>query len=249
MTRWAVDPATLVVELWARWLSEVAGEIDARTSATYELYGRTHVAPFFGTLGGINTAAIAQYQRTRLRSVKRETVQKEISTLRRFLAWSAEQGYVDTPPDVPRLRRGTLGTKFKIRRRGRPTELTPEEVRTTIDELPEWSESRRVKPFPVRARFVVAFETTLRPSTLDALSVPEHYERGADSVTIADEIDKARFGRVLKLSEDARAALDAISPKSGLIFGAHDYRDQLKKAAAKPRFRATPGVRDVALVG
>lgn len=49
----------------------------------------------------------------------------------------------------------------------------------------------------MRQRFVIAFETALRPETLDRLSVPEHYVRGAATLTITDEIDKARFGRVI----------------------------------------------------
>jgi hypothetical protein len=64
---------------------------------------------------------------------------------------------------------------------------------------------------------MVAFETTLRPSTLNALSVPEHYTRGASTLAITDSIDKARFGREVPLSEDARAALDAVIPEAGLI--------------------------------
>ena len=33
----------------------------------------------------------------------------------------------------------------------------------------------KVTEFPIRARFIVAYETGLRPGTLDALSVPQHY--------------------------------------------------------------------------
>ena len=83
----------------------------------------------------------------------------------------------------------------------------------------------------VRLRFVVAFKTALRPETLNCLKAPDHYVRGAATLNITDDIDKARFGRVLPLTEEARAALDAVCPDSGLIFGAHDCRNQLGKAA------------------
>jgi hypothetical protein len=78
---------------------------------------------------------------------------------------------------------------------------------------------------------VVAYETALRPATVDALSVPQHYTKGAASLTITYEIDKARYGSSLPLSDEARAALDAVVHERGLIFGCHDYDDQLKKAA------------------
>lgn len=55
--------------------------------------------------------------------------------------------------------------------------------------------------------------------------------RGQATLNITDDIDKVRFGRVRPLTEEARAALDAVCPDSGLIFGDRDYRDQLRKAA------------------
>ncbi len=55
------------------------------------------------------------------------------------------------------------------------------------------------------------------------------------------EIDKARFARDVPLSAEAMAALETVAPKSGLIFGEHDYRDILEKAAEvlSPEKRAT----------
>lgn len=46
----------------------------------------------------------------------------------------------------------------------------------------------------------------------------EHYSRGAATLTLTDEVDKARFGRELPLSQEARQALDAIRPESGPIW-------------------------------
>lgn len=56
---------------------------------------------------------------------------------------------------------------------------------------------------------------------------------GGSVLAITDEIDKIRFGRELPLTEGARQALESVCPESGPIFGKHDYRDQLRKAAAK----------------
>jgi hypothetical protein len=102
-----------------------------------------------------------------------------------------------------------------------------------IEALPEWSESKKTERFAVRARFRVAWETALRPSTIDQLSIPENYVRGASVLVITDEIDKVRFGRELPLTDAARAALEQVCPERGIVFGRHDYRDQIKKAAAE----------------
>jgi hypothetical protein len=78
---------------------------------------------------------------------------------------------------LPALPSRAIGTPHHQRRRGRATEVSVEETRALIDALPMWSSPRNAARFPVKPRFVVAYETTLRPSTLDALSVPEHYAR------------------------------------------------------------------------
>ena len=102
-----------------------------------------------------------------------------------------------------------------------------------IAALPEWSSSKKVDPFPIKARFQFAYETGLRPSTLDALSVPEHYRKGSPTLTLTDEADKNRWGRELPLSPAARRALDRVCPEEGLIFGSHDYRPAFTKATDK----------------
>ncbi|HKO49980.1 MAG TPA: hypothetical protein VJV79_19750 [Polyangiaceae bacterium] len=232
MTSWNIHPDTPLDELWARWISETATERDPETNKLYlTTYGATHFTPFFGTVGAITTRQAACYSRQRLGHVKKTTVDKELAALRRFLGWCEEQGYVSSAPHIATTGRRATGTAYAVRRRGKATELTADEARAIIELLPEYSSSKRVPPFVVRLRFVFAFETALRPETLNCLKVPDHYIRGAAKLNITDDIDKARFGRVVPLTEEARAALDAICPDSGLIFGDHDYRDQLRKAA------------------
>jgi integrase len=231
MTSWNIDPETPMEKLWARWISEIENEIDESTASLYELHGTAHLVPFFRVVGEITAAQCATYQRKRLGAVLRATVKKERSTLRRFLGWCEEQGYVEGAPVLPPLPARATGTRFHLRRRGRATELSPEEVRALIDALPVWSNPRNAPRFAVRARFVVAYETSLRPSTLSALCVPEHYSAGASALTLTADIDKARFAREVPLSAEAKAALETVVPKEGLIFGEHDYRDTLKKAA------------------
>jgi integrase len=97
--------------------------------------------------------------------------------------------------------------------------------------LPEQSErTHGGKHFPVRSRFVFAYETALRPATLDLLRWEDVTVAG---LHIRAEVDKNRWQRVVPLSERARAALSAIgSGKAGqLIFGRHDYRTAFGAAA------------------
>lgn len=228
----ASDPAVRIGDLAAYWLADVEGELDAGTVGTMLVYVR-HFEAFFGTMGQLTDANCARYGRQRLARVKRQTVRKELSALRRFVGWCAEQGILSRAPVVPPLPGRSTGTAYSQRRRTKATPLSPDEVEAIIECLPEWSTSKKTKPFIVRARFRVAWETALRPSTLDALSTPENYVCRSGTLIITDEIDKVRFGRDLPLTEKAQEALGSVCPKSGLIFGKHDYRAQLSKAAAK----------------
>jgi integrase len=230
---WNLSESTRLDELVRDWLDDLRGQLDPDTAELYRLHWATHLIPFFGQAQGITPQSIAGYCRARLKKVKRATIQKERSTLRGFIAWCLEQGHLSAPVELPPLPRRAAGTPWHQPRRGAATELTPEETAVLLAALPAWSTPRGGRSaFPVRARFVVAYETALRPATLDALSCPEHWTRGAKSLRIPDELDKARFGRELPLTEIAQSALESVA-KRGLIFGAHDYRHQLEKAATQ----------------
>ncbi len=117
-----------------------------------------------------------------------------------------------------------------------PLELTEPQIEAVLKELPEWRTTRRTPtPFPVRARFTFAWETSLRPGTLDLLRAPDDYRKGDTTLTIRDEADKARFGRRLPLTPRARAVLDSICPDVGLIFGCHNYGGLLREAARRAK--------------
>jgi len=83
----AADPQSPVADVAALWLADVERELDEGTVATLMVYVR-HFEAFFGTFGQITDASCARYARERLGSVKRPTVQKELSALRRFVGWS-----------------------------------------------------------------------------------------------------------------------------------------------------------------
>lgn len=220
-------------ELVAAWLIALEGTLDPGTLRTLEMYASAHWLPFFGALSRVTDASCADYQRARLRVVKAVTVRKELSGLRMFLSWCRERGELERSVTVPGVPKRALGTPYAVRRKSKAVTISPNEVERLIAKLPEWSRSRKVERFPVRARFVIAYETSLRPSTLDALSVPEHYRRGATGLQLTPEIDKNRMDRFVPLTRRAREVLDAICPTQGLIFGKHDYRPHVKAAARR----------------
>jgi integrase len=217
-------------ELVEQWLS-TDGTIDEATVDTWTDYGAKW-SKRWATLVDVNEIETERYRNERLREVLGDTVRKEVSSLRRFLKWCHAQGHVGREIQVPGVPMKATGTRYaKARRRGSAPELSPAQIEEILAALPEWSGSKKVSRFPIRARFVLAYETSLRPGTLDELSVPEHYHKGADRLTLTNEIDKNRWGREIPLSKRAREALDAVCPKAGLVFGWHNYRERLDKAA------------------
>jgi integrase/recombinase XerC len=221
----------------ARWLTEISATIDVETATTYALYAGTHWEPHFATATGVTTESALAYARGRLKHVKASTVRKELSALRGFVGWLRG----DAAPRIPGVPKRVQGTPDKRAARSF-TELSPAETWALIAALRERS-APRFGGWPIRARFVVAYETGLRPATLDALEAPTHYTRGAAELTLTPDIDKARAGRPLPLTDRAREALDSVCPEAGLIFGAHDYRPALAEAAEKalpPNRRPTP---------
>jgi integrase len=231
-----ISPDRPLDELVAQWLADVHSELDEETSEEYRRYWKATLLPFFRSLSRIDRPNAQQYYRERLTSVLRPTVLKELSGLRRFLAWCEDQGILEHAPEIPSPPRNAHGTPCKKRRRSAPTKLSPAEVQAVLDALPEYSTGRDGKPFAVKARADLMYATGLRPETIDKLAYPDHYTPGSSELKISGIDDKARHDRVVPLSDAAREALDlALGPvKPGerkLIFGRHSQRYQLHKAA------------------
>ena len=230
----ALSPRLPLDELVARWILSISGsEVRANTAKLYELHMRAHIIDFFGTLDRMTRAQIGNYQRERLRVVMRSTLRKERHTIASFMAWGKEQGLVDQDFEMPALPKGG-GTRATTRA-PEAVALAPAQVEAFLAALPEMSRGkiRQSKRFVVRNRFIVAWETGLRPITIDQLSMPEHFTLGIAELRIADEIDKNRFGRTVAISARARAALEASAAGPGLIFGRHDHRLYVAAAAAE----------------
>jgi len=220
-------------EMAALWLADIESSIDARTLALYtNTYVATHFAPFFSTIDQLTTVGAEDYIASRLRQVTRETVKKELSVLRRLAKWAHRRGYLGQMPEIETPGRRVLGHVQASSRKRTFLVFTKKEMETVIAKLPGYATSKRSRErFPVRARFRVAWESSLRPATLAKLSAPENYRVGASALTITDEADKSRFGRELPLSLEARNALDSVCPVTGTIFGTHDFRTLLRAAA------------------
>jgi integrase len=228
-------------DLISTWLATDA-TLDPDTARVWETYGR-HWLEHWETLADVTDVTATDYRDKRLRKVQGTTVRKELGALRRFLTWCHERGYLPRIVTVPGVRSKVTGTKHPLRHRVAAPELSPDQIEAVLAALPAWSESKRVERFAIRARFRVQYETGLRPSTIDGLSVPEHYSPGATSLRITADIDKTRSVREVPLTAAARESLDATiagmpprpdgGPFRGAVFGGHDYREHLTEAARK----------------
>jgi integrase len=221
----------------AAWIESLTTELDPDTVDTYAGYCDAQFVPFFKTVEGCTQPRLSEYVKKRLGQILAVTLKKEIGA---FLKLAEFAGVVLARP---KINKKTIGTRKRKRTK---IALSPDEINALIEKLPErktrWSRTPGAKKqrtdgqpelgWPVRARYRIMYETSLRPETLDLLSVPDHYTRGSAHLEIADEIDKARFGRRLPLSAKAREVLDAIIPESGLIFG-HFTSVKAIRAAAR----------------
>lgn len=212
--------------LVADWLEGREAEVSAGHMRSMTMHWREHLLPHFKRLEGITTLSAQAYTRQRLGEVTRSTVLKELSTLRQFTRWCADTGILPADVDIrPPPRRATGTPHAKLGRRGR-VELPAETWERILAALPE-----RNRGGTPRAFFVVMYETGLRLGTLQRLEAPGDYRVGDDRLRVRAEVDKARYGRMLPLSERAREALDGVCPKEGLIFGRVDHRGALMAAA------------------
>ena len=227
-------------DLISTWLANDS-TLDPDTAEVWVTYGN-HWLAHWETLADVTDVTAKDYRNSRLRKVQATTVRKELGALRRFLTWCHELGHLPREVIVPGVPSKVTGVKFGTRRRVAAPELSPAQIEAVLAALPEWSESKRVERFAIRARFRVQYETGLRPSTIDGLKVPNHYAPGATSLRIGADIDKTRAARDVPLTAAAREALDATiialtprndgKPYTGPIFGAHEYREHVAKAAA-----------------
>ena len=221
-----------IIDVASAWLAEIESSIDPQTFKLYsDLYVSTHFEGFFKTVDQLTTVGVEGYIATRLKAVTRETLKKELSVLRQFARWAHRRGYLAAVPEIETPGAQVLGTPNAFAKRVFQI-FSPDEVSRIIEKLPERVSGPRVPAgFWVKARIAFLWETGLRPATVSKLTAPGDYASGRKNLTIRDEADKNRWGRDLPLSTAARTALDSVTPKEGVIFGEHDTRGPLRKAA------------------
>jgi site-specific recombinase XerD len=233
-----INPHLALDEHMSQWLASIDTTHDPKTVVTYTAYARRFLSFFGNSLARVTVPRMGDYQRKRLGEVTRKTLLKERSAFNGFLDWAVEQGLLaeEHRPRWPRLPKKALGVRSGPQRET-PVDVTPAQVNAFLAALPTWSRPNKDGvSFAVRARFEVMYETGLRPATLDELAVPRHWRPGATEILLEDKIDKARFGRRIPISARCAEALErtvlALGLSEGLIFGAHDYRYAVNKAAA-----------------
>jgi integrase len=208
------------------WLDAHSPGRAKETIDGYELHMEAHIVPYFGRLEQMTSLGCSSYLKHRIERVGANTVRKELCTLRLFLTWCHESGVLPEPVAVPRLSKRAIGEPVKKGAKRR-VQLTREQVEMLIAAVPE----RARGGFPARAFVVVKAETGLRRATMWKLEAPRHYHVGARHLTITKDIDKARDGRPLPITDRVRTALDAVCPSEGLIFGQHGIRGLLERAS------------------
>ena len=129
-------PDVPLPELVGSWLAEVRSEVSPETLRTWELYAGAHFIPHFESSDRLcSERCLRDYMRKRLPEMKAQTVQKELSALRRLFTWMAERGLVHEAPAVPRLPRRATGTAHPSGRQKR-IDLSPKEMDAIVCALP-----------------------------------------------------------------------------------------------------------------
>lgn len=220
-----------LADLLDSWIESKRSSVDPDTLSTLDVYARSYVH-CFGSLDRITEASGSSYGLTRLGKALRKTVLRELSYLRQFLAWCKLHGVIAHVPIIPKLPPKATGVRSGTQR-AKPVEITPAEAAAIIALLPEESKTINGRKWPVRARFAFMWETALRPETISRLTVHDQWRPGAKHLELANEDDKARYGRTVDLTPEAVRLLTRVAPKSGLIFGGSCFYRVLKAAAAR----------------
>lgn len=237
----------------ALWLSSLETTHAQSTREVWEQWAR-HWLVYFEDFHNLTEGMCRDLMAERLGKVRRQSWKREAAGLRNFVRFAHERKLLPELVTVPNAPRHAAGTACATRRRVAAPALSREQVEAFLAALPVMSEANdpRLPSYPVRDRFLVQYETGLRPSSLDRLRVPDHYRAEESMLRLSDDTDKARWGRDVPLTQRAREALDRVlawheierrekaaglgrlppsDAYTGPIFGVHNYKKQVRKAA------------------
>ncbi len=209
------------------WLAAVGGRLGELTVGGYALAVKSHLAKAFPSLLDVGYDSVRGYIDQRLKAVQPQTVRHELSVLRMLCEWAVEQHKLARPPQIPGIPKRAGGTAYAKPRRVKPDENSQEEIRAFLGSLPE----RSARGYWVRPRFEFQYEAGLRSSTVDKLSVPQHWRPGARELRLEKMVLKSRKPYVLPLTDRAVEILKRVAPKQGIVFGKHDLREFTEAAA------------------
>ena len=220
-------PDVPLPELIGSWLAGVRATVSPQTLRTWELYAGAHFIPHFESTERLcSERCLRDYMRNAAQEVKARTVQKELSALRRLLAWMVERGLVQEAPAVPKLPRRATGTAHPSGRRKR-IDLSPrrwmqsysrfQRGRETGNHFGHTSRSCEKPGFAQGPCSASALRTTIDP--------------GSRFLRIRAEADRARYAREVPLTVRAREVLDEMCPAEGTIFPKFAWRYPLRTAA------------------
>jgi len=229
----------LSADLFEEWKREMRGEC-SKGWWTTRGYHFAHFARHFGTIAGMmEETRRATYPASCLARASRETFTKEKGSFAALGRWLASKGLGFVACELPKV-----GTKQRGKRDGRrklaAVPMKPREVEALIANLPETTTKRRhaADPWrPIRDAVQFEWDTTWRPSMIERLSVPEHWQPGSDELFIAADIDKEGYERTVKLPPRAVAVLErraaSLPGGVGLLFGPYQgaLRSHWYKAA------------------
>jgi len=220
-------------ELFNRWHDAMGGECSEKWW-TIRGYHFDRLAEHFGNLAAVADESRREaYNAAALARCSAATLKKELGTLRAFVQWCKGQGWGFTPPEIEGPTKKQRGTRDP-NRKGAAVELSAEEVEALIAHLPEQTSRARRKGTPlrpIREAVLVEWDTGLRPSTIERLRVPDHWQpERPGELFIAACIDKEEYERTLpltpRLAELFARCAAALPGGEGLLFG--EYQSALR---------------------
>ncbi|MGH7436002.1 MAG: tyrosine-type recombinase/integrase [Polyangiaceae bacterium] len=229
----APPEVVLSADLFEQWKHEAGAVVSVGWWKTRG-YHYGHIAKHFASVTGLTSDALqATFKGSRLTKCSRESHKKERGTLVALFDWLETKEWGFKRPALPKLGKKDRGTRDKNRKIA-PVELSAEEVEAIIARLPVTTSRVRRDGGglrPIRDPVTVEWDTSLRPSTIERVSVPEHWQpERPGELFVAGSIDKEEYERTVRLTPRVIEVFErrarALPDGKGLLFG--EYQRALR---------------------